>query len=357
MKSSCLPLENRIPYLDVLRVIATMLALLVHAPIARYADYGDTPSTLYAFYIVAVTIGSKLFFMISGALLLPVRRPWREFLNRRLHVVLIPLLLWSFIYLLLRAYSGNLSPRQLVSIFFYPIDTSLWFVYVMVVFYVFMPVLSRCVEAVGKRGLELYLALWILSSLIPYQHGVFMEWEQFSHHMFSSFSGYLGYLVMGYYLHRWPLRLGERRVRWALALFVLVSVVAFPVFEFTVQSHFGLSYRQHLDTVTYDISINTIAMGVLLFVLVQCFAPACYATAGKKGLAPAVGQVANCSYGIYLSNMLALRLLVWPATRPWLSSLPWIVDGLVCAVLVFVLTYVLCRAIQLAPFSKYVIGR
>ena len=334
MKSSSLPLENRIPYLDVLRVIATMLVLLVHAPIARYADYGDTPSTL-----------------------LPVRRPWREFLNRRLHVVLIPLLLWSFIYLLLRDYSGNLSPRQLVSIFFYPIDTSLWFVYVMVVFYVFMPVLSRCVEAVGKRGLELYLALWILSSLIPYQHGVFMEWEQFSHHMFSSFSGYLGYLVMGYYLHRWPLRLGERRVRWALALFVLVSVVAFPVFEFTVQSHFGLSYRQHLDTVTYDISINTIAMGVLLFVLVQCFAPARYATAGKKGLAPAVGQVANCSYGIYLSNMLALRLLVWPATRPWLSSLPWIVDGLVCAVLVFVLTYVLCRAIQLAPFSKYVIGR
>ncbi|MBR1551879.1 MAG: acyltransferase [Muribaculaceae bacterium] len=343
--------------MDVLRVIATVLVLLVHAPIARYADYGDTPSRLYPFYIVVVTIGSKLFFMISGALLLPVRRSWREFLKRRLHVVLIPLIIWSFLYLLSRAYTGNLSPRQLISIFFYPIDSSLWFVYVMVVFYVFMPVLSRCVEAVGKRGVELYLALWILSSFIPYQHGVFMGWEQFSHNMFSSFSGYLGYVVMGYYLHRWPVRLSERRVKLGLALFVLVSVVVFPVFEFTIQNHFGLSYQQHLDTVTYDISINTIAMGVLLFIMAQHFAPASYAVAGKKGLSPVVGRVANCSYGIYLSNMLTLRFLVWPATRPWLETLPWIVDGLVCAVLVLVLTYALCRVIMLTPFSKYVIGR
>lgn len=357
MKTGRLPLDKRITYLDILRVMATMLVIMVHAPIARYAEYGETPNVIYPIYITLITIGSKMFFMVSGALLLPVQLPWKEFVRRRLRFVVTPLALWSGLYLLYRVFTGIFSVKQLISLPFFPIDTSLWFVYVMIVFYVFMPVLSRCLEAVGKRGVQVYLVLWMLSSFIPYQHGMFMQWGEFSHNMFSSFSGYLGYVVMGYYLHHWPLPLSDKRWRWGLIAFSLMAIVALPLFEFTVQEHFGLTYADHLATVTYDISINTIAMGILLFTLAQRFTPPRYAQSSQAGLSPAVEKVAVCSYGIYLCNILLLRLVIWPVTRPWLSSFHWTVDGAVCIVLCAAVSYVFIRGIYHTPFSKYIIGR
>ena len=83
-------LQRRVPYLDILRVIACLLVILIHTPIRQYDTYYNTPSIAGAVYTVLVAVNCNLFFMISGALLLPVTLPTKRFLKRRLPVVLFP---------------------------------------------------------------------------------------------------------------------------------------------------------------------------------------------------------------------------------------------------------------------------
>ena len=161
-------LQRRIPYLDILRVVACMLVILIHTPIRQYAAYYNTPSIAGAVYTVLVAVNCNLFFMITGALLLPVTRTGTRFVKRRLWVVLPPLLVWTVVYLLEHALLlHNFTPRLLTSILFHPVEGLLWYVYVLLVVYVTLPLVSKCIDAIGKRGVEVLLVLWVFSSFIP----------------------------------------------------------------------------------------------------------------------------------------------------------------------------------------------
>ena len=351
-------LQRRIPYLDILRVVACLLVILIHTPIRQYDTYYNTPSVAGAIYTVLVAVNCNLFFMITGALLLPVKRPDNRFVKRRMLVVLPPLLVWTVIYLLEHAFLlHNFTPRLLTSILFHPVEGLLWYVYVLVVIYVTLPLVSKCIAAIGKRGVELLLVLWVLSSFIPYQHGMFIEASQYSHNMFGAFANYYGYVLLGYYLHHYGLPVFTREHGWKWALALAFGIVAMPALEFLVQGRFGISWQQHIDTITNDISVNNIAMATLIFVLVQRFAPRAYDSKDHPAAALWWPLLSVCTFGIYLSQMIVLRQVVWPLTASWLGTTHWVVDSLVCGVLAFVVCLLLVMALRLLPFRKYIVGK
>ena len=116
-------LQRRVPYLDILRVIACLLVILIHTPIRQYDAYYNTPSLAGAIYTVLVAVNCNLFFMITGALLLPVTRPGGRFVKRRLLNVLPPLVIWTVVYLLEHALLlHNFTPRLLTSVLFHPVE-------------------------------------------------------------------------------------------------------------------------------------------------------------------------------------------------------------------------------------------
>jgi len=115
-------LQRRVPYLDILRVIACLLVILIHTPIRQYDTYYNTPAVAGAVYTVLVAVNCNLFFMITGALLLPVTMPTRRFVRRRLRVILFPLGVWTVIYLLEHSFLlHNFTPRLLTSVLFHPV--------------------------------------------------------------------------------------------------------------------------------------------------------------------------------------------------------------------------------------------
>ena len=351
-------LQRRIPYLDILRVVACLLVILIHTPIRQYDTYYNTPSVAGAVYTVMVAVNCNLFFMITGALLLPVTRPGKSFVKRRLRVILPPLVVWTVVYLLEHAFLlHNFTPRLLTSILFHPVEGLLWYVYVLAVIYVTLPLVSKCIAAIGKRGVEVVLGLWVLSSFTPYQHGIFMEASQYSHNMFGAFANYYGYVLLGYYLHRYGLPVFTRQHGWKWALLLIFGIVLMPLFEFLVQNHFGISWQQHIDTITNDISINNIAMATLLFTLVQRFAPKHYD--GKKHHAAATWWplLSKCTLGIYLSQMIVLRQVVWPLTQAWLGNTPWVVDCLVSGALAFLDCLLLVILLRMLPLRRYIVGK
>ena len=349
--------RQRTPYLDILRVLACLLVILIHTPIRQYDTYYNTPSLAGALYTVLVAVNCNLFFMITGALLLPVKMTGRRFVKRRLTVVLPPLVVWTVVYLLEHTFLlHNFTPRLLTSILFHPVEGLLWYVYVLAVIYVTLPLVSRCIDAIGKRGVEVILVLWVLSSFIPYQHGVFMEASQWSHNMFGAFANYYGYVLLGYYMHRYGLPVFTRQHGWKWALLLAFGIVVMPLFEFLVQGRFGISWQQHLDTITNDISVNNIAMATLLFALVQRFAPERYDRQNRPMTATWWPMLSKCTFGIYLSQMIVLRQIVWPLT-PWLGRTHWVVDSLVSGVITFIICFLLVFILRRLPLRRYIVGK
>jgi surface polysaccharide O-acyltransferase-like enzyme len=244
----------------------------------------------------------------------------------------------------------------LTSILFHPVEGLLWYVYVLAVIYVTLPLVSRCIDAIGKRGVEVILVLWVLSSFIPYQHGVFMEASQWSHNMFGAFANYYGNVLLGYYMHRYGLPVFTRQHGWKWALLLVFGIVVMPLFEFLVQGRFGISWQQHLDTITNDISVNNIAMATLLFALVQRFAPERYDRQNRPMTATWWPMLSKCTFGIYLSQMIVLRQIVWPLT-PWLGRTHWVVDSLVSGVITFIICFLLVFILRRLPLRRYIVGK
>lgn len=351
-------LRRRVPYLDILRVLACLLVILIHTPIRQYDIYYNTPSLAGAVYTVLVAVNCNLFFMITGALLLPVQGTGRWFVKRRLRVVLPPLVVWTVVYLLEHAFLlHNFTPRLLTSVLFHPVEGLLWYVYVLLVIYVTLPLVSKCIAAIGKRGVEVVLALWVLSSFIPYQHGMFIEASQYSHNMFGAFANYYGYVLLGYYLHNYGLpTLGRgNRVVWPL-LFAF-GIVVMPMLEFLVQGQFGITWQQHIDAVTNDISINNVSMATLLFVIVQYFSPKQYDLKSHPHAALWLPLLSKCTFGIYLSQMIVLRQVVWPMTASWLGRAHWVVDSLVSGALAFAVCLLLVIVLRMLPIRRFIVGK
>lgn len=351
-------LQRRIPYLDVLRVIACLLVILIHTPIRPYEVYYNTPSVAGALYTVLVAVNCNLFFMITGALLLPVTMPAKRFLRRRLRVILFPLVTWTLIYLLEHAFLlHNFTPRLLTSILFHPVEGVLWYVYVLLVIYATLPLVSKCIDAVGKKGVEIILILWVLSSFIPYQHGVFIEAAHPTDNMFGAFANYYGYVLLGYYMHHYGLPVFTREHGWKFGLFFFFGIVVMPMFEFLVQGHFHITWQQHIDTLTSDISINNVAMAALLFAVVQHFSPKRYDRKAHPAAATWWPRLSLCTFGVYLSQMIVLRHVVWPMTESWLCQAHWVVDCLVSGVMAFVVCFLLVLLLRHLPYHRFLVGK
>ena len=102
--------------LDLIRVIALVMIVLMHSPM---------PECAHGFVLAGIsyltTPGIGLFFMISGALLLGNNLSAKEFLKRRFTKILFPTLFWTVFYLIIKCYSEPMALKSLFrSIFSIP---------------------------------------------------------------------------------------------------------------------------------------------------------------------------------------------------------------------------------------------
>ena len=92
--------RGRLVYLDLLRVIAVCAVVMVHAAGGLVTEYGaGTVDFIVGNVLDGLSrLGVPVFLMISGALMLDERRPYR--LGRRVGRLLLLLFLWSLLYTL-----------------------------------------------------------------------------------------------------------------------------------------------------------------------------------------------------------------------------------------------------------------
>ena len=145
--SSLLQRHRRDVALDVIRLIACLMIVLMHSPMPGLGTSGSVLCGIS--YLTAPGIG--LFFMVSGALLLKVNvgRPYetRNFLRRRFTKILIPLVFWSLVGWGLEQYGIDNTELGV-----------LWFMYCLAGIYLLTPILSRWLSAANKKEIEFYFS-------------------------------------------------------------------------------------------------------------------------------------------------------------------------------------------------------
>lgn len=347
---------KHIYWLDAIRVSACFLVCLIHAPLP-----GGTSGmwlSLYN-YLAAPCIG--LFFMVSGALLFPVRLPLGDFLRRRAKRILIPLLFWSLfaisLHYMLGQYSGEEAQKLLFRIPFAPVEGVYWFMYTIAGLYLFAPLISPALE---KREHARYLLLlWGVTLCLPYLNawlpGVWPVRGDF-YHALSSFGGYLGYMALGYCLRRTPL--SWKRLFQYIYLPTAVLAVGIPAWFLHGR------YPAVTNDMLYGyLTINVAALCVSYFTFIQKASTTSRALLfirGGGGISCVwwrnmLLELSQKSFGIYLAHIFVMRQFLWPLWQRYVPIPSYAIQIPAIALLTFVLSYLLIKALSLIPFSKYIL--
>lgn len=371
---------SRIPWLDNLRVLACFLVIVSHI-VGQF--FVTPPFTLEnetfacsSYYTVLVRVSIPLFFMISGALLLPVREATGLFLKKRFSRVLIPFLLWSVLYTVfpwcyemvtgdsfktifpLSRATADLSAMG-ESLLLIPlkfgVGIHLWYLYVLIGLYLFAPIISPWVARAGRRDFLYFLLLWSISLFLPYIRLAYPHvlgacpWNDYG--ALHSFSGYLGYMILGCFLRKYTTRASFARVAaWAVPCLI-------ASFWFTLHGYRASTIEAQASSGVYIgfANVNVAIMAVTLFVLFQA-AP--HAAAGSS-VGPAGKVMAECSrmsFGIYLVHFFLVGSMYNVFDRLHWLGMPACAVIPLLSLATFLASYAVVRLLACLPGGKYLVG-
>lgn len=331
--------KERILYLDIIRIVACIMIIIMHAPI---------PNTGLSSYVLSTDSlmtapGVGLFIMVSGALLLPVKMSTGDFLRKRMGKIVFPTLFWTFFYMGIKMLTDNLTLADIlgciISIpFSVQFNGVLWFVYMLIGLYLLAPIVSPWLEKASKKELEIYLLLWAVTLSYPLIRNLVLVNESATGILYY-FGGYAGYFLLGYYL---------RRYTPAIPLVVCCVLIVLP---FVVGAYCKLR-GVHVDfyDVFWYLSLLTVCAAIGWFVILQRVVPFKISV----NMSNRIAMISNCCFGIYLSHIFVMRTLLWR----WnvLQELGGAVQIAATTILTFAGSFLIAWLLSVLPFGAYLVG-
>ena len=327
--------KKRIAYFDVLRTLACLMIIIMHSPMPNIGGNSYVLSSISM--LTAPGIG--LFFMVSGALLLPVQLSQKDFLKRRLSKVIFPTLFWTLFYLAVRLFDGNIQweelPKKILSI---PFSTQghsvLWFMYTLIGLYLIAPIISPWLEKVSKREIEFVLGLWVVTLLFPMLNDL-LKVNESKTGMLYYFTGYGGYFLLGYYLKRYVNDL-------SLPVLGALFIIPIGTAVFMKAMHIDINFYKWF----WYLCIFAVMMAIGWFLVVKKYGTNCYS--------PIVSHFSKCSFGIYLAHVFVMRRILW--RMDFIYSHGSIAQIIMTVVLTVIISYALVTLISKLPYAEHIIG-
>ena len=321
---------NRDGALDVIRVIACLMIVLMHSPMPGLGTSGPVLSGIS--YLTAPGIG--MFFMVSGALLLKVNvvQPFETkiFLRRRFAKILVPLVFWSIVGWVLKQYGVKNTELDI-----------LWFMYCLAGIYVLTPILSRWLSVASIKEVEFYLVLWLATLCVPFVK-LFTPVNESDTSWLYYFHGYVGYYVLGFYLKNFgEKQMTTRRMMVFLVVFVCISLIL-PI------TLLMLNVEVDFYNVFWYLSITVALQCVVWWIVVRRL------MRNVTKLPNIVVELSKLSFGVYLIHILVMRNVLWKTE--WMQGMNGIVQIVVCTILTFTISALISWGISKIKYVKAIIG-
>ena len=323
-------------YLDIIRIFACILIITMHAPMPGIGTSGNILSAIS----LMTAPGIGLFFMVSGALLLPVQEPTNRFLKRRLTKVVFPTLFWTFFYLAITIVTEGMSMNEFIKhLISIPFSTQghsiLWFMYTLIGLYLLSPIISPWLQKASKREIEWVLLLWGVTLCYPLiTYGVTINTSQTG--ILYYFGGYAGYFLLGYYLHTYRLKISPIGV----ALLFLIPLCAAATLKLT-------AIQVDFYSVFWYQSIFTVMMCIGWFYIFQRLEE-------RIPRSSWITLLSNCCFGIYLVHIFIMRSVLWKCY--FISAGGGVIQIILTILLTSLISFVITWGISKLTYSQYIIG-
>jgi len=327
--------KEHIAWIDFLRVLACFLVVLAHSCDPFVSQFDNN----YPEFLSGALWGSflrpcvPLFVMMTGVLMFPIKMEMSAFYKKRITRIVIPLVFWSivlpllyFLYFALGATTVSPAivvedhtweatlPKLYTFIFNFNFDTTpLWYLYMLIGLYLVMPIINVWLIQASQKDIKLVLKIWIISMFVPFIQmvapvlgytGIFgnmgilgiCDWNAFG--TFYYFSGFLGYIVLAYYLVRYPLNWNMKKTL-SVAIPVFLIGYAITAFGFILtQKYYPASYA-NLEIIWYFYGINVFLMTFAVFIIVQKI---------KIKNTTLLKKAAPLAFGIYLCHFIFVQI-------------------------------------------------
>lgn len=325
--------KKRVIYFDVLNILAALAVVFLHAN-SMVHSFSDTVAWRQALSVEVLCYWAvPIFFMLSGANLMNYRERYTtgEFFKKRFIRILIPFILWTFIY----AVAHKVNPleigfREFINrCFNTQIMTTFWFFIPMLAIYLAMPVISLLKE--NKEILWYMVGLsFVLSSFLPqiFRY-IGLAWN----YSFSPLTvgGFLIYTILGYLLAGSEFTRYKRMIIYALGLFA-VLLRYFATIHLSVRD--GVLNNTFFDYLQY----HSVFLAVAVFVFFKNSHVIAY-MATKPRLVGFLKNLSGLSFGIYLIHYLVIYVLqdhIDVTSYVWRLAVPLLIYVL-SAIIIFVL--------------------
>jgi surface polysaccharide O-acyltransferase-like enzyme len=312
-------------WVHVVRVVATLFVIVLH--VAAEPFYMGVKAGSYEWWIAdvynsATRICVPLFLMLSGHLLLRTTDPTLTFYRKRARRILVPWLSWSLVYLALDVFyeihhpSGTsaMTPgylkqikdagwKAVPAIALTPMYYHLWFLYMLIWVYLWLPLWRRIVRIASPTMLWSVLGGWaVLSTVLTFTRDAPRSLPMtISVVLFYGLVGALGYPLLGYLLGR--IAISKR-------LFGLMAALAVAGTLTTILGTYVLTMRDGgvLNQSLHGDTLNMIGSTMAGFVVMRYVAER-YLTNARSRLFVIVKALSETSFGIYLLHPLLLYAL------------------------------------------------
>ena len=343
--------------IDLIRVVACFLVMQTHAGEIYYIeDNGDLirnekniwPGIFNSLARVCV----PLFVMISGYLLLPMKTDYSTFLKKRFTRVSFPFIAFCIFYDIYYYIRGVIDVKTMLinipKIFInYGSELGhLWFMYMIMGVYLLIPIFSPWIKSAKKEHFYFYFVIWLISSFSCYIHLAFPQiWGEVywnNNTVVQGFIGDFGYAVLGAFI---KLHLKEKNL-YTLGIILYLIGSGFTMFGFLYKREEATTCEEIEVTWKFD-SINVVIATFGVFLLlrkVEC---------KNEKVVKIFNDIALKSYGMYLIHIFFLQFFKYVFDA--LNQFPlWCI--FVIAILTFITSYLVIKALSYIPYSQYIIG-
>jgi surface polysaccharide O-acyltransferase-like enzyme len=343
--------------IDLIRVFACYLVIQTHAGEIYYiGDRGvllkdeknKYPGVLNSFARICV----PLFIMISGYLLLPMKTDYTTFLKKRFTRVSIPFIVFCIAYDVFFCIKGDIDIKTMfmnipkISINYGTELGHLWYIYMIMGIYLFIPIISPWIKTAEKDQFYYYFILWFISLFHVYIHYIYPEvwgecyWNNTS--LIQSFLGNNGYAVLGAFI-KIHLKNHDLYILGAILYIIGTGITTLGYFlrRPKAETSKDIELTWHFNTI--NVAMATFGMFLLLR-KIEC---------KNKIISSIFNDIALKSYGMYLIHIFFLLFFKYILDAP--NQNPgWCIFAI--AFLTFIVSYFVVKVISYIPYSQYVIG-
>jgi surface polysaccharide O-acyltransferase-like enzyme len=345
--------KQMIPWADLMRGVAIALVVVIHVSGQLTGAWGKIPTDQWIIadiYGGTARVAVPLFFMISGYLLLPRSESLRDFYAKRMMKILIPLVVWSLIYLgwYCGTHPGTCSPALLWKMLLPPGGYyHLWFLYSLLSIYLILPLLRLMIRAETERTILWYLVmLWLIFQPIITTANTF--WNAGIRFAPPLTTGFVCFFVLGYLLGEIPL--SRNRILLSVAAWVIGTLITI------LGTYVRTRSAGQFDGFFYDfVSPNVILASAATFLLLRWLSdrkPFTY-----PNVLSIIRSLATGAFGIYLIHVIVIEVLSgwlpFVQINSFMGNALWSIP--LVSTIVFLVSFLITRLIQKIPALRRIV--